>query len=129
VATDNLEKAIEYSVEGIKAAMWLNGGVALAVMTLMGAVGKGDGASGIRIRPEIATIAVEHFGTGTLAAAATFPIAYLAQLAFYQHEKTPTKKRWEVIANLLRFIGIGAAIWSLVLFYRGVSWGTDSIMR
>jgi hypothetical protein len=46
MVADNLERAVQYSVEGIKAAMYLNGGGAVALMTLMGAAGKGEaGAS------------------------------------------------------------------------------------
>src|SRR5829696_1311176 len=45
----NLEKAIAFATEAIKAAMYLNGGGAVALMTLIGAVGKGS-AGGVQIK-------------------------------------------------------------------------------
>jgi hypothetical protein len=58
----NLEQAITYAIEAIKAAMLLNGGAAIALMTLMGAVKK-DGGLQLNVGTRVALVI--SFGVGT----------------------------------------------------------------
>jgi hypothetical protein len=83
----NLEKAITYAVEAIKAAMLLNGGAAIALLTLVGAVGKGS-AGGVQINIGAARWAIFLFGCGMFAAALAFAAGYLAQVEYSEHDKT-----------------------------------------
>ena len=82
----NLEKAIAFATEAIKAAMYLNGRGAVALMTLIGAVGKGS-AGGVQIKVDLASWAIFLFGLGTFAAASSFVAGYLAQVEYSEHDK------------------------------------------
>jgi hypothetical protein len=123
----NLKKAITYAIEAIKAATLLNGGAAIALMTLMGAVKK-DG--GLEINVGAARWAVAIFGVGTLCAAAAFVGGYFAQVNFSEHDKTADaneqKRRWKN-AERCRYAAIAMIFGSLALFLSGVVLGAFSL--
>src|SRR5215213_4133179 len=83
----NLEKAIDYSVEAIKASMLLNGGAAIALMTLVGAVsGKTELAVDLNVSQVKAALA--YFGKGLGVGVLTFVAAYLSQIFFFHHNQS-----------------------------------------
>ena len=123
----NTEKAIDYSVEAVKAALLLNGGGAVAMLTLLGAVvGKEGGSVLVDLEPLKATL--QLLSLGMSCAAATFVVAYLAQRAAAGHNyflqqgpqkrKAATRCHWSAVAlQLAGLILIGS---SLGLFGYGV---------
>jgi len=126
----NLEKAIAFATEAIKAAMYLNGRGAVALMTLIGAVGKGS-AGGVQIKVDLASWAIFLFGLGTFAAASSFVAGYLAQVEYSEHDKAAAEnggggRRWGV-GEKYRYAAIALLFLSLSLFVGGVGIGAWSV--
>jgi hypothetical protein len=76
----NIDRAIAYSIEAIKASLLINGAAAIALMAFLGAVA----APNSRISIDVHEIkyALITFGTGVAVCPVTFLFAYLAQLFF-----------------------------------------------
>jgi hypothetical protein len=126
----NIEKAIEYSIQATKAALLINGGAAVAILALVGAVSS-QNAAAVAVDINDLKLALHRFGLGTVAATSTFAFAYFAQLAWagVNHAQAigSTTALYRLLAEVLRFFGIAALISSVWLFYSGVTSASDAV--
>lgn len=126
-ARKNLDYAVTYSVEALKAALLLNGGAAIALLTLVGALSVKEG---VKIDLDVTQIktALAAFGIGVGCATGGFSFAYSAQIFFFHH--CLSGKVWQVtFANVCRFLGVASLIGAGIFFFQGISCAMDGIYQ
>ena len=124
-ARKNLDHAITFAVEGLKSLLLLNGGSAIALLTLIGALTVHPEAA-VRLSLDAIKAAIVYFGSGVGAVAMAFVFAYFAQIAFMHH--CQTSKTWQaVVANVCRIVGTLLMFSSATFFYLGASNALEGI--
>jgi hypothetical protein len=114
----NLDHAITFAVEALKTALLLNGGAAIALLTLVGALSVKDS---VKVRFAIGPIkdALTWFGWGVGAVVVSLSLGYMSQIAFMEHVRA--SKDWNIYqANITRLLGIASLLGSVYFFYLGI---------